>query len=91
MSYLGHFILDVGPLPDLVVLLDFFTAQRDVVQLLAESAAVLPAFGVPAAEHFVLLRRRVHDGGELAEGTALQALDVGLLNLGELTMKRKNV
>ena len=55
-----------------------------MVELLAESAAVLPALRVVAAEDLVLFRCRVHDGGKLAEGAALEAINVGLLDLGKL-------
>ena len=81
---LRHLVLDVGPLPDLVVLLDLVAALRDVAELVAESAALLAAVGVEAPEHLVLLGSRLHDGGKLAEGAALEAINVGLLDLGKL-------
>ena len=81
---LGHLVLDVGPLPDLVVFLYLVAALWDVTELLAESAALLAAIGVEASEDLVLLRCRFHDGGKLAEGTSLKPIDVSLLNLGKL-------
>ena len=75
---LGHLVLDVGPLPDLCVFLDFFAAKRDLRDLSAEAAALLPALGVEAQEDLVQLLRYVHDGGEGTERTLLESLDTGL-------------
>ena len=75
---LGHLVLDVGSLPDLSIFLDLFAAKRDVRDLSAEAAALLPALGVEAQEDLVQLLRHLHDGGEGTERTLLESLDTGL-------------
>jgi hypothetical protein len=86
VSHLSHFVLDVSPLPDLCVLLDLLAPQGDVRQLVAQPAALSPAIGILAVEHFVLLGRRVHDCGKLAKGAALESLDVGLFHFCQLDL-----
>jgi len=75
---LRHLVLDVGPLPDLGVLLDLFTAKRDVGDLSTESTALLAALRVKARKDFVVLLRHVHDGRERTERTLLESVKSGL-------------
>jgi len=74
----GHLVLDVGPLAHAGIVLQLVALQREMRKPAAMPAAVLAAVGVEAGEDFVLLLGNVHDRGERAEGTLLQALKAGL-------------
>lgn len=69
---LGHLVLDVGPHPDFVILLDLLTAKWNVRDFSAESAACFAALRILTLEEFVNLLRHVHDGGERTKRALFQ-------------------
>ena len=83
---LGHLVLDVGPLPDLGVLLHLVASQRDMRDLVAQPTGFFTTVRVLTMEDLVLLRQSIHDRGKLAEGTLLETWNVGLFNLGQLDL-----